>query len=141
MNQTTEAFFKQYEQSLSESDVPAIAAQYADTFLFGGPQGARPVKKEDFLKVVPRRKEYFASLGLRESKVISIEETSLDAKYLLVKTAWRMTFAKPAGSTEDLRTSATYILERMGSGLMIVFQIDHQDLAEKVKELGLSGGT
>ena len=48
-----------------------------------------------------------------------------------------MTFAKPIGSNKEIRTSATYILERIGEGLVIVFQIDHQDLTEKVKELGL----
>jgi len=137
MNQTTQAFFKQYEQAISESDLSAIATRYADAFMFGGPQGVRSIKKDDFLKAVPRRREYFASIGLLESKVISIDETSLDAKYLLVKTVWSMTFAKPTGSNKEIRTSATYILERTGEGLVIVFQIDHQDLTEKVKELGL----
>lgn len=138
MNQTTQAFFKQYEQAISESDVSAIATRYGDAFMFGGPQGVRAIKKDDFLKAVPRRREYFASIGLLESKVISIDETSLDPKYLLVKTVWSMTFAKPTASNKEIRTSATYILERIGDGLVIVFQIDHQDLTEKVKELGLA---
>lgn len=138
MNQITEAFFKQYEQAISESDVSAIAAQYADVFMFGGPQGVQSIKKDDFLKVVPRRKDYFASIGLLESKVTSIDESSLDSKYLLAKTAWRITFEKPTGSKSELETSATYILERTGEKLMIVFQIDHQDLNAKVKELGLA---
>jgi ketosteroid isomerase-like protein len=138
MNQTTQAFFKQYEQAISESDVSAIASRYGDAFMFGGPQGVRAIKKDDFLKAVPRRREYFASVGLLESKVISIDETSLDPKYLLVKTVWSMTFAKPTASNKEIRTSATYILERIGDGLVIVFQIDHQDLTEKVKELGLA---
>ena len=137
MKQTTQAFFEQYEQAISRSDVSGIATRYADAFMFGGPQGVRPLKKDDFLKAVPRRREYFASIGLVESKLISIDETSLDAKYLLVKTVWSMTFAKPTGSNNEIRTSATYILERIGDELVIVFQIDHQDLTEKVKELGL----
>ena len=137
MNQTTQAFFKQYEQAISESDVSAIATGYADAFMFCSPQGVRSVKRDDFLKAVPRRREYFASIGLLESKLISIDETSLDAKYLLVKTVWSMTFTKPTGSNTEIRTSATYILERIGDRLAIVFQIDHQDLTEKVKELGL----
>jgi ketosteroid isomerase-like protein len=138
MNQTTEAFFKQFEQAISESDVSAIAAQYADAFMFGGPQGVQSIKKDDFLKVIPRRREYFASIGLVESKVTSIDATSLDSKYLLAKTAWRMTFEKPAGFKSGIETSATYILERTGEKLTIVFQIDHQDLVAKVKELGLA---
>jgi ketosteroid isomerase-like protein len=137
MNQTAQAFFKRYEQAISESDDSAIATQYADAFMFGGPQGVLSVRKDDFLKAVPRRREYFASIGLLASKVISMDETSLDPKYLLVKTVWSMTFGKPAGSDQEIRTSATYILERIGDGLVIVFQIDHQDLTARVKELGL----
>lgn len=87
---------------------------------------------------MPKRKEYFASIGLRESKVTSIDASGLDSKYLLAKTDWRMTFERPAGSRWDIGTSATYILERTGEKLMIVFQIDHQDLNAKVKELGLA---
>lgn len=138
MNRTTEVFFKKYEQAISESDVSAIAAQYADAFMFGGPQGVQSIKKDEFLKVIPRRREYFASIGLLESKVTSIDETSLDSKYLLAKTAWRMTFERPAGFKSEIETSATYILERTGEKLMIVFQIDHHDLIAKVKELGLA---
>lgn len=136
MNQTPETFFKTYEQAISQSDVTTLVAQYTDTFMFGGPQGVRAIKKDDFLKVVPRRKEFFASMGLLESKLISIEATNLDPRYLLVKTAWNMTFEKPTGRKE-IETRATYILEREGSKLMIVFQIDHQDLAARAKELGL----
>jgi ketosteroid isomerase-like protein len=138
MNQDTEAFFKQYEQAISQSDVPRIAAQYADVFMFGGPQGVQAIKKDDFLKVAPKRKEYFASIGLVDSKVVSIDETNMDLKHLLVKTTWSMTFEKPTGRKEEIETFATYILERQGDRLVIVFQIDHQDLTAKVKELGLA---
>jgi ketosteroid isomerase-like protein len=137
MNQDVEAFFEKYEKALSDSDVSAMAAQYADVFMFGGPQGVQSIKKDDFLKVVPRRKEYFVSLGLIDSKVTSVDEISLDSKYSLVKTAWRMVFQKPTGLKEEIRTLATYILERKGDTQMIVFQIDHQDLTTRVKELGL----
>jgi hypothetical protein len=138
MNQTAEAFFKQYEKAISESDVSAIAAQYADAFMFGGPQGVQSIKKDDFLKVVPRRREYFASIGLLQSKVTSIDETSLDSRYLLARTVWRMTFERSAGLQSEIAASATYILERAGEKFVIVFQIDHQDLIAKVKELGLA---
>lgn len=137
MNQTAENFFKTFEQAISQSDVATIAGQYADAFMFGSPQGVQSIKKDDFLKVLPRRKEYFASIGLVESKVTSIDATNLDPKYLLVKTAWNMTFEKPTGRKQEIEIRATYILEREASKLTIVFQIDHQDLTARVKELGL----
>jgi len=136
MHQDVEEFFKAYERAISESDASAIGAYYADAFMFGGPQGVQTVQKGDFLKVLPRRQEYFASLGLLDTKVTSIEERSLDWKYLLVRTAWSMSFERATGVKEEIETLATFILERKASTLSIVFQIDHQDLAARVKEPG-----
>lgn len=138
MDQELNGFFARYERANSESDISGIADLYADVFLFGGPQGVQSVKKEDFLRVIPRRKEHFKSVGLLDSKVMSLEEVNLDAKYVLAKTVWRMTFQKAAGGTIDTETSATYILERKDHTLKVIFQIDHQDLATRVKELGLA---
>lgn len=138
MDQVLNGFFARYERANSESDISRISDLYAEVFLFGGPQGVQSVKKEDFLKVIPRRKEHFKSIGLLDSKVTSLEEVNLDAKYVLAKTVWRMTFKKGAGGTIDTETSATYILERKDNTLKIVFQIDHQDLVTRVKELGLT---
>ena len=127
--------FREYERAISTSDPSKIATQYADVFLFGGPQGVQCVKKDDFLKVIPRRKEYFSSIGLLSSKVISVDELSLDARYLLARTEWKMVFRQPTGMRE-IEASATYVLEKREGGLAIVFQVDHQDLAAKLKEMG-----
>jgi hypothetical protein len=94
-------FFATYERANSESDISRIADLYADVFLFAGRQGVQPVKNEDFLKLLPRRKDHIKSLGLLHSKVISLEEVNLDAKYVLAKTVWRMTFQKATGGTTD----------------------------------------
>jgi ketosteroid isomerase-like protein len=137
MSDRIQAFLTQYESAIAQSDVTAIAARYADVFMFAGPAGVQSVKKEDFLRVVPKRKEWFASLGLVDSKVTLVDETSLDSKYSLVKTAWSMSFEKTRGVTRALETSATYILEWNEGTAKIVFQIDHQDLTRAVKELKL----
>jgi hypothetical protein len=62
-NENTEvkAFFTRYEAANTIFDVEQIAACYAEVFMFGGPAGVQCVKKEDFLKVLPRRKEFFRS--------------------------------------------------------------------------------
>ena len=138
MSDRTEVFLNQYERAISNSDVTAIAAHYADVFMFGGPQRTQCVRKEDFLKLVPKRKEWFASIGLVDSRANLVNEAALDSKFSLVKTAWRMTFEKSVGVRQDVETSATYILEWKGDTPRIVFQIDHQDLTAKVKELGLA---
>jgi hypothetical protein len=63
MDQRVKEFFLQYERANLSSDVSEISALYADTFMFGGPNGVQAVKKEDFLKVLPKRKTYFSSMG------------------------------------------------------------------------------
>jgi len=130
MNQTVKQFFDQYERANAASDLAAIGSLYADTFMFAGVNGVKAVKKEDFLKVIPRMKAHFASLGLTKTELHTVEADVMDAKYLLAKTGWKMTIVDSKGHGEPIDTSATYVLEQSADGsLAIVFQIDHQDLA------------
>jgi len=135
MDQRVKEFFLEYERANSSSDVSGIGALYADTFMFGGPNGVQAVNKGEFLKVVPKRKAYFSSMGLSETQLESVEANPIDSKYLLAKVAWKMKLQNSSGS-RTLDTFATYILVRgNGDALSIVFQIDHQDLASVVKGL------
>jgi ketosteroid isomerase-like protein len=135
MDQRVKEFFLQYERANSSSDVSGISALYADTFMFGGPNGVQSINKGDFLKVVPERKAYFSSMGLSETQLESVDASPIDSKYLLAKVAWKMKLQNSSGS-RTLDTYATYILAQAGGDeLSIVFQIDHQDLASVVKEL------
>jgi hypothetical protein len=129
MDQRVKEFFLQYESANSSSDVSGISALYADRFMFGGPNGVQMVNKGDFLKLVPKRKAYFSSMGLSATQLESVEANPLDSKYLLAKVAWKMKLQNSSGS-RTLDAFATYILARgNGDALSIVFQIDHQDLA------------
>ena len=127
-------FFADFESALVDSDVERIGACYADVFLFGGPQGTQSVRKEDFLKVIPRRKEYFASLGLKSTKLDSLVATEMDSKYTFVKTTWDMCFDR-GGEVVHSQNAASYILARTNGRFGIVVQIDHQDLTERAKQL------
>jgi hypothetical protein len=136
-NAEVKSFFTDYETANAVFDVEQIAACYADVFMFGGPDGVRSVKKEDFLKVLPRRKEFFRSRGLVSSKIDSLEASTLDSKYTLVKVIWNMRFARDLSQPIDSQNAASYILSRTDDRLEIVFQLDHQDLAKRLQELGL----
>jgi hypothetical protein len=138
MNPLVTNFFATFEKSLSESDVSAVATLYADVFLFGGPRGVQTVNKTDFLKLLPKRKDYFASMGLGKSTVASIDEIPLDAKYILARVVWKMTLKISAEVSKQFETKATYILEIKNDTPVIVMQLDHQDLAEKVNDLRAS---
>jgi ketosteroid isomerase-like protein len=134
MDQRVKEFFLQYERANSSSDVSAIGGLYADTFMFGGPNGVQAVKKDDFLKVIPKMKAHFSSMGLSETQLQTVETNPLDSKYLLVKVVWKMKLRNSSDS-KHVDAFATYVLVRgQGDALSIVFQLDHQDLASVIEE-------
>lgn len=135
MNPLVTNFFEIYEKSISEAALSTVETLYSDVFMFGGPRGVQSVKKEDFLKLLPGRKAYFKSIGLEQSTVASIDEISLDAKYILARVVWKMTLKKSPETSRQFETKATYILEIKNETPVIVMQLDHQDLSEKVNEI------
>jgi hypothetical protein len=135
MTSFVSSFFATFEKSISEADVSTVASLYADVFMFGGPRGVQTVKKDDFLKLLPKRKEYFASMGLGKSTVASIDETALDAKYILARVAWKMSLKISPEVSKQFETKATYILEIRNETPVIVMQLDHQDLGERVNQI------
>jgi hypothetical protein len=137
MDANVREFFDGYEKANAEFEIPNIAALYADVFMFGGPQGVQCVKKEDFVRVLPKRKEFFRSVGLVSSKIESLEASNLDSKYVLVKAVWKMHFESSTGLPINSENSTTYILAGTGDSFQIVVQVDHQDLMKKVQDLGL----
>lgn len=133
-------FFDEYERNMATNNLASLAAQYGDTFMFAGPQGAQAVKKEDFLRVLPKRDEVFKAIGLQSSQIISLYEAHLDERYIQVKVGWKMRFVKNPDRHIESENRATYILFRQEDTLKIVFQLDHQDLMKRVQELGLLPG-
>jgi ketosteroid isomerase-like protein len=134
MDQRVEEFFSQYEKANLSSDIPHIGSLYAETFLFGGPNGTQAVKRDDFIKVIPQMKAYLLSLGLIETRLKTLDAESLDSQYVLAKVEWRMSVRTTAG-IQHLCARATYILIRGRDALSIVLQIDHQDLMRAIKDL------
>ena len=132
---TVEEFFRRYQHANNDFDLPSIAKLYADTFMFGNPQGVQAVKKEDFVKLLPRRKEFMKTAGLVSSRVDSVAASALDSKYMLVKTVWNMQFRATPGAEVVCKTRATYVLSATGDSFEIVFQLDHQDLMKIVQDL------
>ena len=132
---TVEDFYRRYEQANHDFDLPLIATLYADTFMFGNPQGVQAIKKDDFVKVLPRRKDFMKAAGLLSSRVDSAEASRLDSKYTLVRAVWNMRFRTNNEDEATHKASATYILSTSGDSFEIVFQLDHQDLMKIVQDL------
>ncbi len=130
MDQVIPAFFETYEEANRNSDLAAIADLYAETFLFARPDAVRSVRKEDFVTMIPRMKDHFASLGLTNTRLSSVDATHLDSRHTIAKVGWAMTVQTSAGISKTFDAYATYVLRRGDQGrLSIIFQLDHRDLA------------
>src|ERR1700758_4528922 len=79
MDQRVQEFFVRYERANSSSDISGISGLYADTFMFGGPNGVQAVNKLHFLKVVPKIKTHFSSMGLPETQLQTVAVNPLDS--------------------------------------------------------------
>ena len=130
-------FFDEYARATGSLDLAVLGSAYGDIFLFASPGGVQAVKREDFLKVVPKRGAFFRVAGLVASEVCKLEETRLDEAHTMVKAGWSLRFEKGSGPAIVEEIAATYVLRRQERAWQIVFQLDHQDLAKRVQELGL----
>jgi hypothetical protein len=126
-----QAFLDDYQAAINANDLDAIGALYGEAFLFGAPQGAQPVKRNDFLRVIPKRREYFQTLGLTSSRIIGFDATPVSDHYVSATVSWILPFDRAAGP--PIACVATYILHRLDGRLVIVAQLDHQDLAAAVQ--------
>jgi Domain of unknown function (DUF4440) len=131
------ALFEAYARATASTDPAFFATAYGETFMFAGPATVQAIKRDDFLKVVPKRRAFFAAIGLAGTEVRSIDERPLDEHHLLVRVGWTFRFERPPAEPIVEEGAATYVLRRQDSGLQIVFQLDHQDLTRRAQELGL----
>lgn len=135
MEQEVAAFFREYEAANAGSDVARIGRLYADSFMFAGPKGVQSVRKEDFLRVIPKMKAYFASLGVRETRLNSVKATAINSRYVLANVSWRILMSNGRANRDFVDATASYVLDGQGiDGMAIIFQIDDQELAATVKE-------
>ena len=130
-------FFDAYARATGSLDLSFLGTAYGETFMFAGPGGVQVVKRDDFLKVVPKRGAFFRAAGLIASEVGRLEEMRLDVKHTMVQAQWNLRFEEGAWAPIIDEIAATYILRRQENSLQIVFQLDHQDLTKRMEELGL----
>lgn len=136
-NEAVREFFDEYARATGSLDLAVLGSAYGDIFMFASPGGVQAIKRDDFLKVVPKRGAFFRAAGLAASEVRRLEETRLDDEHTMVKAYWSLRFEKDPGRSFVEEIAATYVLRRQEGAWQIVFQLDHQDLRKRVQELGL----
>ena len=77
-------FFDGYAKATGSLDLAFFESAYGETFMFAGPGGVQAVKRDDFLKVVPKRAVFFRATGLVASEIRKLEETRLDEQHTMV---------------------------------------------------------
>jgi hypothetical protein len=134
---TVRVFFEGYEKAGNTLDLDLVDSQYEDTFMFADPNGSRVVEKQKFLAMLPQRQGFFKMLGHQSTKILSLEETKLDDRYLLVEAAFLMQFKKPPAERVEARLDSTFILCIKNDVPRIVFQLEHEDMRRAMQDRGL----
>jgi hypothetical protein len=133
-------FFEVYWRESNEDNTSGLVSHFADPFLSAGPLGTRCVSAAEFAVVLPKRKQLFEQLGARPASLVSLEETSLGARYVLAKTRWRMEFVREDLEPTDLLLDSTFLVDTGGDRFRIVMYMPHQDIMQVIKERGILKG-
>lgn len=132
-----EQFFRDFETHSNSSDVAASVAQFADVFMAANPGGAQAVRANDFARVLPKRKQFFDSLGCRSTALTSLREIPLNERFTMAETQWSMTFACNDGEQRVALADSIFILDTGVDPFRIVFYLSKQDHMEMLGQHGI----
>lgn len=135
-------FFDLFARQTAEDDIPAIVSHFTDPFLFAGPSGAQPVRVADFAAALPKRKAFFASLGSQPTDLVSVDELTLDERYVLARTTWRFSFLRDNTSVQQFDVDSTFLVDTgqpngSDAELKILLYLHHQDLMQLLRGCGI----
>lgn len=131
-------FFARYEEGANTFDPELMQGLYMTEFMAGDPNGVSCGRNDEKLRAsFTQRKAFFQQIGFKRAKVLSLEETSLDERYTMVKVHWQMSFERDPGKSLDFRFFITYFLFDPGTGPKVAFWISHEDEQKVMQEAGL----
>ena len=134
---TVEVFLRDYARHTDEGNVPELIACFAETFVAGGPQGAKAVRASDFALALPKRYQLFAQMGCRRTELIGVEEHRLDARYVSARTRWRLTFERAGQEALPLEVESTYLVDAGEDAFRILVYLAHDDIMEMLRGHGI----
>src|SRR5215469_11229267 len=130
-------FFEVYSRVSNEDNISQLLSYFADPFLSAGPHGAQCVSAAEFAVVLPKRKQLFERLGAKPASLVSLEETQLEARYVLARTRWRIEFVREDLEPSELLLDSTFLVDTGGDRFRIVMYLPHQDIMQVLKERGI----
>jgi hypothetical protein len=136
--QSLAGFFTTFQHNSDHGAEAEILTQFADTFLAGGPDGAKPVPAALFGPALTRRKELFNKLGCRSTELLFLDETALDSRYTLASTRWRMTFSRPDLPEQQFEVASTFLIDTHTQKILVY--LAHQDIFAILRQRGVMTG-
>jgi hypothetical protein len=115
VDQQLEEFFSLFRRANQSSDIAAFGELYGERFMFGSPNAVQTVERNPFLKVIPKMKAHFSSIGLFERSVHTVDARALGPKYLLATVTWRVGVQTLSGKIH-IDVLASYVLMRGSEG-------------------------
>ena len=134
-----ESFFRTFEQLSAESKAAELASLYAPSFLLAGPSGSQLVRAADLQQAIAKRKDLFKTLGCTSTHLATLQETSLDDRYSLVRTEWHWRFDRSPEALVEFTLPSSYVIERSPNRWQIVAYIPHADIMAELRRRGLLG--
>jgi hypothetical protein len=132
-----EQFFRNFERQSNGSNPDELFAQFGDAVMVAGPDGSRVVRASDLAVALPKRKELFNRIGCRSTRLLSMQETRIDQRYVMAETQWCLTFERGEGRIDDIHVGSTFILDCGTDEVKIVFYLTHQDIMKILRERGI----
>ncbi len=135
-------FLSLYARHTRDYDIHAIAAHFADPFLSANPSGTQSVRVADFAAAIPKRKALFSGLGCQSTEFVGSQETALDARYVLARTTWRMSFVRKGCPVVQIDADSTLLIDTGLPGtdpadFKILLYLSHQDHMQILRERGI----
>jgi hypothetical protein len=132
-----ERFMDRYARATASGDAQTLGTLFAETFLTASPTGPQIVRASDLVPAIPRRRQMLESIGCQLPLLVSAQDTTLDARYSLVRTEWRWRVMRGGELAADLILPSTFVVDRSGSSPQIVCYLPHQDIMTVLRDRGL----
>jgi hypothetical protein len=118
------AFLESFRRASADLDVDAQRELFAETFLVGDADGARPVPREAFLQAVPARAAAAEQAGVGRAQLVEASMLRLDGAWVLLRTEW----TAPLADGGQLPMTSTFLLHDDRSALRVTAYLNHRGL-------------
>ena len=121
-------FFDQFTAAGDTADSVEAGKRFHPILLTLDPMSASQVTREQVVASLPRRKQFFARLGVTGMTLDSLAESPIDDRHTLVRASWRLDRTATSALAEGTVFTSTYLLRKVDADWQIVVYLNHQDL-------------